>query len=91
MFIPKKLTKMPYAQAKVLVDGFGNLILVSYRTQVATVVAGRLHIFGLYSATTRKHISAFVSEYCGIDYQQAKWLYEHNLDLDLNTGELLGD
>lgn len=87
----KKLAKMPYAQARVLVDGFGNATLISYATTVATLIEDRLHIFGLYSATTRRHIGAFVKEYCGIDYQTAKWLYETRHDLDIKTGEVLGE
>ena len=87
----KKLAKMPYAQARVLIDGFGNVILRSYNTMVATISYGRLHIFGLYSVTTRRHIGAFVQEYCGIDYQTAKYLVEHKCDLDITTGELLGE
>ena len=86
----KKLTLMPYANAKVWIDGFGNITLISYSTTVANIIDGRLHIFGLYSATTRRHIGAFVKEYCGTDYQTAKWLYENGYDLDLETGELYG-
>lgn len=85
----KKLTKMPYAQAKVLILDNGNTTLRSYYTGVATLTAeGWLVIHGLYSATTRKHIGAFVQEYANISYQTAKDLYEKKLKYNIYTGEV---
>lgn len=63
----KKLAKMPYAQAKVRDYrdmGHDMIILQSYATDVVIMKDGKLECTGLYSATTRKHISAFLSEYC---------------------------
>ncbi len=63
----KKLSKMPYAQAKVRDYrdiGCNMVILQSYATDVIIMKDGKLECTGLYSATTRKHISAFLSEYC---------------------------
>lgn len=85
----KKLAKMPYAQAKVLVMDNGNTVLRSYYTGVATLTAeGWLAIHGLYSATTRKHIGAFVQEYANISYQTAKDLYQKKLKYNIYTGEV---
>jgi hypothetical protein len=78
------LKAMPYAQAKV--KRYPNhIVLVSYATEVAEIVGGVLIVHGLYSMTTRKHISAFVREYCGIDYQTAKRCYTNGLGYDLLT------
>ena len=76
------LKAMPYAQAKV--KRYPNhIVLVSYQTEVAEIVGGVLIVRGLYSMTTRRHISAFVREYCGIDYQTAKTCYASGLGYDL--------
>lgn len=86
----KKLNKMPYAQAKVLVMDNGNIILRSYYTDVAMIRSdGWLTINGLYSATTRKHISAFVQEYANISYQLAKDLYAKKMAYNIYTGEVI--
>lgn len=82
------LKAMPYAQAKV--KRFPNhIVLISYQTEVAEIVGGVLIVRGLYSATTRKHISAFVREYCGIDYQTAKKCYTDRLGYDLITNSYI--
>ena len=76
------LKAMPYAQAKV--KRYPNhIVLISYTTEVAEIVGGVLIVHGLYSATTRKHISAFVREYCGTDYQTAKKCYTSGLGYDI--------
>lgn len=86
----KKLTKMPYANAHIEIDENGNVYLYSYVTLVAKLTAeGWLTVFGLYSMTTRKHISAFCSEYCGVvDYYYAKSAYEGGYSVNIETGEL---
>ena len=57
IIMEKKLAKMPYAQAKVrLLNGFYHNELISYQTTVAAIRGGWLYIYGLYSATTRRHI-----------------------------------
>ena len=69
----KKLAKMPYAQAKVIIMDNGAIVLRSYYTDVALIQSdGWLSINGLYSATTRKHIGAFMREYANSNYQLAK-------------------
>ena len=62
----RSLRKMPYAQAKVrdYADiGKDLRVLQSYATDVIIVKDGWLECAGLYSMTTRKHISAFLWEY----------------------------
>lgn len=84
-----KLSAMPHAQAKVLKMDTGGIILRSYETDVACITPdGWLHISGLYSMTTRKHIAAFVKEYANITYQLAKRLFEDKLDYNIFTGEV---
>lgn len=85
-----KLTTMPYAQATVLKMDNGNIILRSYNTDVILIQAdGWMSINGLYSATTRRHIGAFVKEYAGISYQLAKQLYNDDYLYNIYTGEVV--
>ena len=84
----KKLSKHPFANAKVeILDNGQRIYLHSYKTVVATLIGGWLTINGLYSATTRKHISAFMQEYCHSTYQVAKHLYEEGLTFNIDTHE----
>lgn len=82
------LKSIPYGNAKVIINS-GNIKLISYVTTVAEIQDDWLTIYGLYSMTTRKHISAFVKEYCGITYQTAKKIYEDGLKYNLATGEVV--
>lgn len=91
----KKLARMPYAQAHVEIDEAGNKYLFSYTTLVVTIDSdGWLTCTGLYSRTTRKHISAFMREYVTWpngepgDYYTAKHAYEGNYRYNVNTGEV---
>lgn len=89
MTIINTLSAMPHAQAKVLKMDTGYIILRSYETDVAYITPdGWLHINGLYSMTTRKHIGAFVQEYAKITYRLVKRLFEAKLDYNIYTGEL---
>lgn len=85
----RTLEKMPYANAKVYVEDNGNIALISYRTTVAVIDnEGWLTVNGTYSATTRKHLSAFMHEYGnGYGYYDAKSAYLNDYALNLNTGE----
>ena len=85
----KKLAKLPYGQAFVEIDDNGNVALWSYRTLVATIENDWLTVNGLYSATTRRHISAFMSEYTPFDYATAKQIYTDGKSLDITTGEVV--
>ena len=89
MMTIKKLTAMPYAQAHIEIDDNGNIALFSYVTRVAELTDdGWLTIYGLYSMTTRKHISAFMREYTNLDYYTAKAAYEGNYRINVETGEV---
>ena len=84
------LSAMPYAQATVRKYEDGTIILQSYSTAVAYIEPdGRLYIRGLYSATTRRHIGAFVKEYANLDYQTAKRIYEDGYGYNIHTGEIV--
>jgi hypothetical protein len=87
----KKLSAMPYAQAHIEIHEDGAKSLFSYVTLVAHITAdGWLTVGGLYSATTRKHISAFMREYGGgvLDYYSAKAACEGNYRINIHTGEI---
>ncbi len=89
----KKLNKMPYAQAHIeIIDN--TAYLFSYRTLVATVRESDdglwIRCYGLYSATTRKHISAFASEY-GLKYNDFKEIAYKEYEMNMATGEILLD
>lgn len=88
----KVLEQMPYAQAHVRITN-GNIYLFSYTTLVCALEKDKqgdqwLTCYGLYSNTTRKHISAFMREYTKFDYHTAKNCYNNNYKLNLNTGEV---
>ena len=86
----KKMSAMPYAQAHVEYIDAENVYLWSYNTLVAEIENGWLTINGLYSATTRRHIGAFMREYVkGSTYQLAKQLYYDRKSLDITTGEIV--
>ena len=90
MFTTTTLSAMPYAQATIRKYEDGTIVLISYSTPVAYIEAdGRLYIRGLYSATTRKHIGAFVREYANLDYQTAKRIYEDGRGYNIYTGEVV--
>ena len=83
----RKLQAMPYAQAKIIVN-HGETQLWSYQTCVAYITPdGWLYIRGLYSATTRRHIGAFMREY-GLDDQTAKQLFQDDMAMNIHTGEV---
>ena len=80
---------MPFANESVEISEDGKSIyLWSYRTVVAHIINNWLIVNGLYSMTTRKHISAFMREYCNSDYATAKDCYEKGYMLNIETGEI---
>jgi hypothetical protein len=89
MAMSKNLDRMPYAQAKIVFDGEGTH-LISYTTLVCTIdPEGWLSCTGTYSATTRKHISAFMRECtANLCYYDAKACYEGSHELNIHTGEI---
>ena len=91
----RALSNMPYAQASVL-EQEGKLELISYATKVAEIRWGAngawLRVYGLYSATTRRHISAFMREYgMGNGYEVARKCAEMGHWYNLETGEVVED
>ena len=71
----RKLKQMPYANAYV-VENENTVSLYSYTTLVAEIKhldSDEIFItcYGLFSATTRKHISAFAKEH-GLTFQDFK-------------------
>lgn len=89
MLTTKKLSTMPYAQA--FVRNFDDTVIVlrSYATDVAVIENNKLRIYGLYSATTRKHIKAFCSEYANItDFSTIKKIVADRLEYNILTGEI---
>ena len=88
----KSLKYMPYAQAKVWDYGVGNheqKVLISYKTDVIIVTGKCMKCTGLYSMTTRKHISAFLREYYPhISFYDVKEIAGHDdLYIDTVTGD----
>jgi hypothetical protein len=82
------LKSMPYAQATVIITD--EIVLRSYQTDVIIVTAdGWLVCTGTYSATTRRHIGAFVKEYGYGDYHLAKMLYKEGMKMNIHTGEIV--
>lgn len=87
MYKTEKLREMPYAQAHIIRRP-NAVILVSYATRVAAIVGGQLICNGLYSQTTRRHISAFCRQF-GTNFQAAKACYELGVTMDIVTGEIV--
>lgn len=83
----RKLKKMPYANATIIENDSKNINLISYVTTVIEIKDGWLQVNGLYSMTTRRHISNFMREF-GFSYQLAKQLYEDKMALNIFTGEV---
>lgn len=85
----RTLSAMPYAQAQVRIYDDGTIVLRSYATDVITITPGGwLVVNGLYSATTRKHIGAFMREYANTTYQTAKLIYCDHYRYNIRTGEI---
>lgn len=85
----RKFVDHKYAQAAILEFTDGSKALVSYRTTVITIdKEGWLHVNGLYSMTTIKHIGWFMRE-LGFTYQLAKQLYNDRKEFNIYTGEVI--
>lgn len=85
----RKLRKMPYAQAKVLITP-EETMLISYSTAVIIIKDNVMRVTGLYSMTTRKHISAFMSEYYPhLGFAVAKKCYEEDACYDLDKNQFV--
>ena len=52
-----------YGKANVIIEG-NTKKLISYNTHVASLISGKLEVYGTYSATTLRHIKEFARQ-CG--------------------------
>ena len=88
--IIKKLDTMPYAQAHIEITD-GTQYLFSYRTLVATYRKDDegtwIRCYGLHSATTRRHISAFAKQN-GLTFKDFKDIATEDYELNVDTGEI---
>lgn len=87
MYTTKVNNGHEYAQTYVRIWEDNTVELVSYVTTVIVITPeGWLHVNGLYSMTTIKHIGWFMQER-GFTYQLAKQLYNNNEEFNVYTGE----
>ena len=85
----RKFNDHQYAQAAIIEYTNGAKTLVSYKTPVIYIdEEGWLHVNGLYSMTTIRHIGWFMRE-LGFTYQWAKQLYMDHKDFNIYTGEVV--
>lgn len=85
----RKFVDHPHAQAQIFTYPDGHQALISYVTTVIEIDReGWLHVNGLFSMTTRKHIGWFMRE-LGFNYQTAKRLYEDGKEMNIYTGEVI--
>ena len=85
----KNLTFCPYGSCGIVKNENG-IHLISYTTLVCSIDnMGFLSCTGTYSATTRKHIGAFLKEYAPrLSYYDAKKAYENEYAINIFTGEI---
>jgi len=88
VYVDKPLPSMPYAQAGIRFETDGSVSLISYFTRVAYIAGDVLHVNGLYSMTTRKHISAFIRAYApSICFADVRDAVRDNVAINIRTGE----
>lgn len=80
---------MPYAQAHEEYHDDGTIILVSYKTPAVFVKDGWLFVTCLCSATTRRHVGAFMRDHGYGNYLVARVLYDTKHKLNILTGEVV--
>lgn len=84
-----KFAGHPAAQVKIEVYDCGSQALISYNTAVVRIDEdGWLEVCGLYSMTTRRHISWYMS-YLGFNYALARTLYHDGMKMNIRTGEVI--
>lgn len=88
-YVDERLKYCPYGQCGMAKSSDGAIHLISYHKLVASISRdGWFMCYGLYSATTRKHIGAFLKEYApNLTYHDAKHCYEEGLQMHIHTGE----
>ena len=86
----RALSHLPTAQAGVCFTECGNVKLVSYSTTVLLLTGdGWMACSGLYSTTTRKHISAFLKEYAPhVSFATVSDMVKGGYDFNIHTGEI---
>ena len=78
----KPLKKHRFCQCGVVHSGVDDYSLISYDSVVIEVHNGIMHINGLYTQTTKKHISYFLEEYYpNVKFKYVKYAYEHQLNI----------
>lgn len=85
----KRLAYCPYGSAGV--NSYNGCIhLISYTTRVISIDReGWMECTGTYSATTRKHIGAFLREYAPqLNYYDAKRAATENIQINIRTREI---
>lgn len=84
----KKFDGHKQAAAKINYYDDGSMELVSYTTVVITVDKdGWMHVNGLYTKTTIKHIGWF-AKIVGTTYQTCKQLLTDCVEMNIHTGEI---
>ena len=84
VYVDKRLPGMEYAQAGILYEP-GAEFLVSYETIVAELTAdGWVHIYGLFSTKTRKHLGKWAKMH-GLTYYDVKIMYDTSHDYNIYT------
>lgn len=86
----RALSHLPAAQAGVNFAPSGELVLMSYTTVTLVLDKnGWLTCTGLYSATTRKHIGAFLKEYMPhVSFSTVSDMVKNGYDFNIHTGEI---
>ena len=87
----RKLLYMPYAKARVEIDEYGAIYLLSYASPVICIdPEGWLYCYRINSATTISHIKAFMKEYgYGSTFSAVKKCYYENKCYNIYTHEFL--
>ena len=85
----RNLKYCPYGSTGVDIYRDGTIALISYTTRVIEInKAGYLTCTGTYSATTRKHIRAFLKEYApALCYADIKPIAGTEQKINIWTGE----
>ena len=91
--VSERLNDMPTAQCGVVKSTNGSQVLISYITPCAIVTPDNyngggkwLAVRGLYSATTRRHLSIFAQQF-GVSYSVVKKIAATDYIYNITTGE----
>ena len=86
----KRLAYCPHGSCGACFAPDGSILLISYTTKVIEIFPeGWTICTGTYSATTRKHIGAFLKEYApGINYYNMKTIAGKDIAFNIYTGEI---